>query len=154
MAHRAYDFQRNGSFRQKSQRPVGETFRRRPQPQGDAGGFLVSVEDLTTNSLLRFALECHFKTFGHETLANVLNGFCTTVEGVGDLRVRPLRSIRICLKQNSSTKQLLRRDAFLLEQNAQKLPFDIRQPNYIFLLQASTLLGWAYIDKISLRTLP
>jgi hypothetical protein len=38
------------------------------------------------------------KAFSHETLANVFDGLRTTVERAGDLRIGPVRAIRIRLE--------------------------------------------------------
>jgi hypothetical protein len=154
MAHRLHDFQNDGLFGQQSQSPVGESFRRQPQPQGNDLGFLISVEDLSTNSTLRFAVERDLKPFGHETLPNVFYGLRATIECVSDLRIRPVGPIRICLEQNSGAKDLLSRNPSLLDQTTQYLPLGIRQPNNILLLHGPTLLGWAYIDQKCQRTLP
>jgi hypothetical protein len=45
-------------------------------------------------------MQRNLETFGHETLANVFNGLCATVERVGDLGIGPGRAIRIRLEQH------------------------------------------------------
>lgn len=154
MADRLHDFQRDGFFRQQSQRPVGVSLRRQAQPQGNDFGFLVAVENLSTNSRLRFAVERDFKALGHESLANVFHGFRAAVKRLGDLQIDPVGPLRIRFEQNSGAKHLLRRSTLLLDQSVQYFPFAIREPNNILLLHDPTLLGWAHIDQNPPRPLP
>jgi hypothetical protein len=91
---------------------------------------------------------------GHETLANVFDGVRTTVERVGNLRIGPVRAIRIRLEQRVGTQHLLGRNPSLLDQIVQHFSLSIREPNNILLWHGPTLLGWAYIAHNCPGTLP
>jgi hypothetical protein len=154
VADRLDNLQRHGLCREQSERPVGEARRRWPQPPGHALGFLHPVEHLATHASLRFARQRGLKACRHETLAKVFDGLRTTVERAGDLRIGPVRAIRLRLKQHGGTQHLLRRNPSLLDQIVQHFSLSLREPNNIFLWQGPTLLGWAYMAHNCLRTLP
>src|SRR5947209_6752046 len=74
VADRLDEFQRHGLFGQEPQRPVGESCRRPPQPQGDDLGFLRAVENLAARPALRFAIDRDLEAFGHQAFSKVLHG--------------------------------------------------------------------------------
>lgn len=72
-------------------------------------------------------------------LANVLHRLGTTTECLGDLSIRPRRTIGIRLQQNLRPSNLLTTSFQFPDNAAKHFPFLICQTNHILLLHQSLL---------------
>src|SRR5262245_1554675 len=95
---------------------MSKASRRLAQTQGDQLRFRFAIEFAGGRRFCTFlAFQRLLETFQDEPLANVLNRLDSTVEGFGNLGVRPSRAIGICFQQNVSATYLLRTSFELLD---------------------------------------
>ena len=91
------------------QRPVSITRRWLTQPHGDQLRFGLAIEHAGRGRLLAFlAVESQLKALGGQAFAEILDRLHTTVVGLGDLDIRPFRSVSVRLEQDLSTTKFLR----------------------------------------------
>src|ERR1700692_3185720 len=102
------DLQLDDLARQQSERPVGVTFRWRPETDGDDFGFLLSVQQLLDRrSRALLSLQRLLKTRLNKALPNCLHCLTATSKGLGDVAVGPGRAIGIGLQQDLGTSHFL-----------------------------------------------
>jgi len=125
---------------QQPQRPVGVSRGRRGKTHRDQLRFLPAVQQFRSRRVLAsYPIKCLFKPTFNQMLTNILHRFGATSIGLGDLPIRPRRTIGIGLEQNLSPPNLLARPAQLPDHLAKLLAFLIGQTNHIFLSHQSLL---------------
>jgi len=83
------------------------------------------------------ALQGQLKAFDDQAFAETLDGLDATVERLGDLEIRPRRTIGIRLEQDLSTANLLRRSFEFLDDFLTRATLFVRQPNEILLVHGA-----------------
>jgi len=115
--------------------PVAVPRWRLPQSHGDPRRFGLAIALARRGRFLAFlAVQSQRKAFGDQAFAEMLDRVHAAVAGFGHLDIRPPGPLGICLAQDLSTTQLLRRSLESLDDPLTDHPLCLRQPDHILLV--------------------
>src|SRR5580698_8436373 len=135
MTDRIDYFQSHYLIGEKLECPVPITRWRFTQPHRDQLRFPLAIKFAGRWRFLAFpALQCQVKAFRDQAFADILDRLDAAIESLGNLDVRPTRTIGIRLEQDLGTTKLLRRSLEVLDDILTNHTLFSRKSDYILLV--------------------
>ncbi len=120
---------------QQAQCPVGVACRRLAQAHRHALGLLLTIQQFRGRWRVALrAFQRGIEPLHDQSLANILDGPDATIKSLRNVRVFPMRSVRIGFEKNLSSPNFLGRPLQLSNNLTQELTFTIRSPDDILLV--------------------